>query len=185
MTLAELRQEILSRCGEGYENWTDRAYAIFKTAVFDLVKSGEYEPYDYHGLIFTSHEELDIGTTEVLISKWIGEYKEYVSCISMKRSLGSQVTKIDIVPQTSVLMGVLNPELLTGVTQWVLTSTAVGKFLSYDLVEEIETVDMVLIVWDNEVMRDAGAVVSDYYSTQFLNAVIDQSVRRIIGEVKQ
>ena len=188
MTLAELQQEILSRCGEGYENWADRAQSAFKTSVYDLIKSGEYEPYDYHGLLFSSEETLDSGTTDILLSKWIGEYKEYISCISMKRSLGTQVTKIDIVPKTSVLMGVLNPELLTGVTQWVLSSTSAGKTLTFDSAistTETETATMLMLVWDTVVMDADATIISDYYSMGFLNAVIDQSVRRIIGEVKQ
>jgi len=61
MTFAEVYTEIITRSGEGYDNYLDRAKEMFFKAISTILNSGEYDPTEVR--LMSSRFTKNIGST--------------------------------------------------------------------------------------------------------------------------
>jgi len=71
MTVTTMLAEIISRCGEGYENYTARAKAIFNASVRDLIANANANPNAITGLIYTGEYTLPGNAISIPVNTFI------------------------------------------------------------------------------------------------------------------
>jgi len=69
MTFTELAQEVLNRCGEGFQDYIERAGEHLKKNIEDLINNGAMGEADYPGLIV---EYLDAYSVTIPLSSFFG-----------------------------------------------------------------------------------------------------------------
>ena len=72
MTFTELAQEVLNRCGEGFQDYIERAGEHLKKNIEDLINNGAMGEADYPGLIVEYNESF---TAKIPLSTILRDYQ--------------------------------------------------------------------------------------------------------------
>lgn len=184
MTVLELTTEILNRCGEGYENWTDRAKETFHASVVSLIMSNQYDPYDYHGLIREISHTVSGTPTSVDITILIPDDFGFIRFIDIKKTTGSVVSRVDLVSYVEKLATDFNAELKADVLQWYFLSDETGNYINFGAaLANDDTITCTAIVWINALLDVDATLVSDYMTEQFIQDAITLSVQNLKKEL--
>lgn len=194
MTVTELLAEILYRCGEGYENWTERAKEAFHAAVVDYIKDTPYDAYDYHGLIIEGTYSVADGTTIAYISMetLFAANWELIRFLELKKIVGSVTTPVNVVSRVEKIAADHNTDLGAGVSLWHWANDGgAGNTLVFDVALTtneaegvISSMSYVAAIWDNTLLDTGGTIISDYFTNDFLNAAIDRAALRLTKELR-
>ena len=186
MTVTELTNEILYRCGEGYENWGTRALAAFKAAVIDMIASGRYSLFDYHGAYVQGSETISGSTDTIEMSTLIGVGREFIKSIELKLVAGSPsvTTPVSLGSKAEAMAAVLDTALASGIKVWYFYADETGVFISLNETLTSGTIYFAFLTWDNTLLATGSNVVSDYFASEFLAAAIDLSVQRLTAELR-
>ena len=185
MTVTQLAAEICSRAGEGYQNYTDRALAHFKSAVLALLNTSmspdvdapglcaiyENESYDVSGGILLSaiYDALSLTDARILSIEVDGEPLERLSAQQYAASK-------------------LRPDILINGSTYYLYSSEEetgGKIviLGYDSIEEIPIV-IRAIGWRAELSSTTSDIsIESYFSTNMLEKAIMLSTEELKREI--
>lgn len=183
MTVTQLAAEICSRAGEGYQNYTDRALAHFKSAVLALLNTSmspdvdapglcaiyEDESYDVSGGILLSaiYDALNLTDATILSIEVKGEPLERLSAQQYAASK-------------------LRPDILiNGSTYYLYSSEGEtgGKIviLGYD---SIIPIVIRAIGWRAELSSTASTIsLESYFSTNMLEKAIMLSTEELKREI--
>jgi hypothetical protein len=191
MTVTTLLAEITSRCGIGYENWSTRAGQYFKQAVEELIKSGNYSPSEYHGLVKTSSYTVP-GTSSDTITKldiatMLGAGFELIDIFDINYDITTTNWKVDVVSYPEKLASDLNSELkTTGHKQWYWSYST-----STDMVFETSSpiigttkINYTVSYWNDDPLLTGATVISNYFTERFLQDVIDLAANKLYREIK-
>lgn len=184
MTVAQLATEILSRCGEGYENWTDRALASFKSVAISYMSSPTFYSYECHGLVYNDIYTATGAVTSISIPGLIGVGRELVKFLDLKKVVKSVTTAVNLVSYAEKLASAYNSEL-AGTSQWYLSNEGTDTLIIFDeALAKDDMIEFAVIAWDNSLLADTANVISDYLTGGFLQACITGAVSLLQKELR-
>lgn len=180
MKVSDFVSEILSRCGEGYENWADRAKSAIKYSIYDLVRSGAYDSNDYFGLLKEKSHNFGADADSV----GIGDILTADITIHVERILVTPKDSSLPVPANYVTARQLdaikhNAEISGG----MILCYALGKKIYFNATfAEGDTVTARYVAWDSDLEIDT-TIISHYFAGGFIADLADRAVKRLLSEI--
>ena len=185
MTVATLAAEILSRCGEGYENWTIRAKAAIKAAIYDVARSGKYGQADFFGLIHEGDYDPGSWGTSVELRNILNTANyEIISTLLLQLEKTDTTVDISLASYSEWIASGYNSELSAGINVWYLTADETGRFIKFGSVapETDDVLKYAFVVWPPELATDETEL-SDYFAGGFISDVAEIATARLKKEL--
>jgi len=188
MTNTALFTEILNRCGEGYEGWTERAKAAFKSTIIEMVKSDMFHETEYPGLIFRK-EVTGLSGASVAFSSIIQSGYEFIRWLSFDATIASPAAtkKVQIVSYPEYQAYVYNPSIL-GSSDTIAYETYTGSAVNLTFSFTVATGDKfypAYVAWYSGLTETASLELSPYFSDIFLETAIQLSVKKLTEEIEK
>jgi len=185
MTVTQLAAEICSRAGEGYQNYTARALAHFKSAVLALLNTSMSPDLDAPGLCATFTDENYDTTGGILLSK-IYTALDLSDAKILSIELNQQPLE-RITPQ-QYEVSKLRPELLDdNVWHYIYEGEKeVGGIIRIVETQEDPALKLVVraIGWRAELSSTASTIsLESYFSTNMLEKAIMLSTEELKREI--
>lgn len=185
MTITELKNEILYRCGEGYENWGDRAEQAFRASVAELIGSNIYSGAEYHGLISQGSYTASGGETSLEISALLGANYELIRFMEATLVRDTDTYRADLASYAEHRAALLNTRLSNDSKTWYLTNDETGTFVNFgEALVLADEIFFTAIAWHSDFFNDGDVNASDFFSEYFLQSAISMAVEKLQRELK-
>jgi hypothetical protein len=191
MTNTALLTEILNRCGEGYENWTERAKAYFKSSVIEMVKSRRFHETQFPGLIYrkevTSQTSASIAYTTFIQSGY--EFIRWIT-FGFIASGGFTTLNVQILSFPEYQAWLLNSALITDATQLYAyeVSAGMGSSATLNFKTALASGDKLyptFVAWNDVIWTTPNTDLAGHFSDEFLETAIQLSVEKLKSEIEQ
>lgn len=185
MTVTQLAAEICSRAGEGYQNYTDRALAHFKSAVLALLNTSMSPDLDAPGLC-AIYEDESYDVSGGISLRAIYERLNLTDAITL--SIEVKGEPLERLSAQQYAASKLRPDILiNGLTYYLYSSEdeTGGKIvmLGHDGIEEIPLV-IRAIGWRAELSSTTSDIsIESYFSTNMLEKAIMLSTEELKREI--
>jgi hypothetical protein len=184
MTSTQLFTEILNRCGEGYENWTDRAKAHFKSAIIEIVKSGKFHETQYPGLIFRK-EVTGLTGAAIAFTSFVQSGYEFIKWIKMQKNPATTTVYKDVLlmsyPEYLAYTNNSNLVLADQIYAYLLYDGTSVKLNFADAAVSGDKWYPVFVAWNDFLL---GLDTSAVYGDELLETAIQLAVAKLKAEIE-
>jgi len=190
MTRLGLFTEICNRCGEGFENWIERAKAHFKASVIELLAQGGFVQNEYPIMLLEGSYVFEADNTIINLSDIIDSQYSIIEFNKVKHTtLDGVESKVHVLNFSDYQAYEYNTTLLpSGDIAAYYRSDGALVFANISM-ETSDVIDYVLTVWTDEWLNttleaDADTVIDAYWSPIFLELAIQSASAKLKAEIK-
>jgi len=184
MIVSEALTEVLNRCGEGYENWTERAKEALRYAIISLTATMPTDAYP--GLLLDDNYLIPSPQSSIQMDELIGSSREFIRLIDMKHRVSPATPlRVSMVSYGEYVATQHNSLMSTNTSIWYMRHDGTGVWIQFGEVLPANTeIAFAMVTWEKGLLDTGNVELTDYMSAPFLNTAIDMAAKRLYGELR-